>query len=183
MDKLSCSATSSILNLFPIFTCRIMLIILLILYSSPIMFDIFPSSDSYLGGIGFAGIWGVCIAALLGIGLSMFYGISCVSNKTAYRCAGFWCNKPIPCESTESHKHKECNLINSNGKFITTNGEGTHRDNRGILFPDKFPLSLKHEYLDGLSGISNEWYTHNPFSKFNRKLSDLNNKLLYKSYL
>lgn len=73
--------------------CQLILVLLFILYAGPMMFDIFPSSDSYVGGIGFLGIWGVILAITIGVGLSLYYGFNCVSDKTVYRCAAFWCDE------------------------------------------------------------------------------------------
>jgi len=73
--------------------CNLIIILLMIVYTGPIVFDIFPSSDSYLGGIGFLGIWGTVFATILAIVLSMLYGYNCVSEKTVYRCAGWGCDE------------------------------------------------------------------------------------------
>ena len=73
--------------------CQFISLILMLVYAIPVLLDIFPSSDSYLGGIGFLGIWGTGIATLLGAGISMYYGSKCVSEKTVYRCLGWGCDK------------------------------------------------------------------------------------------
>jgi len=75
------------------YKCNFILFLLVIAYSAPIMFDIFPSSDTYLGGIGFLGIWGTIIATIIGGSLSMYYGTKCVPDKTVLRCAGWGCDK------------------------------------------------------------------------------------------
>ena len=132
--------------------CRLILVLLCILYAGPMIFDIFPSSDSYIGGIGFLGVWGVVFAILLGSAFSIFYGFNCVSDKTVYRCALFGCNKKnkgllFPAKFPEELKNQYINNVS---------------------------------FDENNNPIPNGFSSHFPLSKFNRTLRKLNNDHLYR---
>lgn len=133
-------------------TCNLILIILFIMYAGPMVFDIFPSSDSYLGGFGFLGIWGVVFSVVVGMGISMYYGMNCVSEKTVYRCAGFGCD------------------LEKKGLFFPDK------------FPDdlKQYYIKKVSYDNEGKPIYDGLFSHFPLSKFNRTLKQLNNEFLYR---
>lgn len=76
--------------------CVPWIIVILIMYFIPSFFDFYPDRDSYLGGIGFLGIWGTLILTTLAIMLSVAYGFTCVHEKTVYRCAGWGCANDDP---------------------------------------------------------------------------------------
>jgi hypothetical protein len=132
-------------------SCQLILIILFLMYSGPMIFDIYPSTDSYLGGIGFLGFWGVIFSMVVGTGLSMYYGFNCVSNKTVYRCAGFGCDPKTKGLMFPDNFPEELKV-----KYI----EEVSRNN------DK-------EIYDGP-------FSHFPLSEFNSKLRKLNDKYLYR---
>ena len=73
--------------------CLSILALITFLYCIPILADFIPDTDSYLGGIGFLGIWGTIILTLAGIIVSMYYGLVCISTDTVYHCAGFGCEE------------------------------------------------------------------------------------------
>ena len=52
-----------------------------------------------------------------------------------------------------------------------------------IFFPDGFDADLKKIYYDELMTLDIGWTTHHPFSAFNKKLAELNDKYLYNSKL
>jgi hypothetical protein len=66
--------------------CIPMVIMVLILYSVPIVFDFYPDLDSYWKGYGVLGIWGVLVLTFAGLALSFVYGSVCVSGQTVYAC-------------------------------------------------------------------------------------------------
>jgi hypothetical protein len=132
-------------------SCQLILIILFLMYSGPMIFDIYPSSDSYLGGIGFLGFWGVIFSMVVGTGLSMYYGFNCVSNKTVYRCAGFKCDPKTKGLMFPDNFPEELK-----SKYIA---EVSRTDNK--------------EIYDGA-------FSHFPLSEFNSKLRKLNDKYLYR---
>lgn len=131
--------------------CIPMAIILIILYSVPIMFDLYPSSDSYIGGVAFLGLWGVIILMILGVGLSVFYGTVCIEPKTVYRCM-------------------DISYIPLIGKYFTCND---YKD--GLVFPEYFTDELKMKYITELSKVKDK--RHVPWSEYNKTLTKLNQEL------
>lgn len=142
---------------FSINSCRFILVLIFLFYSSPMWFDMFPSSDSYLGGTIF-GLWGIVILLTIGIVLSITYGLTCVSKKTVYRCI--------------------------DGPFGLLKCDKVVKDNNlGLIFPEEMEPSFKQKYIDNLKNVDKDWYTHHPFSKFNKTLKKLNNEYLYEKKL
>jgi len=155
--------------------CIPWLITIIILYIIPSYFDMYPSSDSYLGGIGPLGIWGTLILTVSALVLSIGYSYRCVSDKTVYRCAGWGCSDETkgadgqllyparlvypemetPEETTKMKEIYNYHLEGTEGYNATTKGQR-------------------------LAPIPSGWTTHHPWSEYNRKLSELNKTHFYK---
>lgn len=58
-------------------------------------------------------------------------------------------------------------------------GGGCGKDSPPLMYPDQFPTKLKVLYAKELVGVDKSAMTMHPFSEFNRKLSALNDELLY----
>lgn len=129
--------------------CKIVFIIVALLYLIPVYFDLNPSTDSYLFVKGLPipiGVWGLIILIILGIGLSVVHGMTCLHEKTVFRC------------------------LNA----CSPDDEGI-----GLNFPPSMSSENKQKYIDGLKSVKQGFFTHHPFSEFSRKLAEINKQVLY----
>lgn len=73
--------------------CVPWLVILIILYAVPYVFDLAPDMDTYIAGVPFLGLYGTIILTLIGLIVSIIYGMSCVHESVVMRCGIFGCNE------------------------------------------------------------------------------------------
>ena len=84
---------SSILSSWNSTKCIPWLVIIIMLYMSPFVFDLSPDKDTYIMGVPFLGLYGTIILTLLSIGFSIIYSMNCVQKSLVMRCGVFGCGE------------------------------------------------------------------------------------------